>query len=597
MHSVIKAFLLVWSLAAFLLSPPAMSQVATHAWSHGYGDTGSDDGHGVAVDNSGNVFVTGTFRGTVDFGAGPLTSAGDHDIFVAKYDPDGGLIWSKRFGNVLKEFVYDIAVDDAGSIFLTGGFSRDLDFGGGPLPCAGVYDVFIAKLGPDGSHVWSRGFGGTYVDYGYGIALTGTGDAVVTGHFSYTADFGGGPLTSAGERDIFVARYDAGGNHVWSKGFGGGGQDWGFGVAVDGDGTVFVTGGFEDTLDFGGGPLTSAGYYDIFVSKFDSNGHHVWSSRFGDTDGDYGRGITVDRTGNVIVTGAFKGVVEFGGEALQSAGEIDIFAVKFSSGGDHVWSKRFGAGGRDLGFSIAASETGNVFMTGYFAGTVDFGGGPLTCSGFYDIFTAIFDRNGNHLWSERFGGTRTDWGYDIAVGTGEDFALTGFFERTADFGGGPFTSAGYSDIFVAMFSGPELTTVALDIQPGSCPNPLNVNVPPKNTNPKKGGVLPVAILGTMDFDVNDVDVSTLLLEGVAPLRHRYRDVAAPVEDGAECECTAAGPDGYEDLVLKFQKSEIVSALGPVSVGDMISLTITGQLNDGTPFEGVDIIRVINKGKK
>ena len=87
-----------------------------------------------------------------------------------------------------------------------------------------------------------------------------------------------------------------------------------------------------------------------------------------------------------------------------------------------------------------------------------------------------------------------------------------------------------------------------------------------SSDAKRGGVLPVAVLGTMDVDVDDINVSSLLLEGVAPLRHSYEDVAAPVEDGEECECTTAGPDGYMDLTLKFQKSEIAAALGAVSDG-------------------------------
>ena len=142
-----------------------------------------------------------------------------------------------------------------------------------------------------------------------------------------------------------------------------------------------------------------------------------------------------------------------------------------------------------------------------------------------------------------------------------------------------------------------VSPVLMDIKPGSCPNPLNIKMfqnQPPNANPKKGGVLPVAILGSSSFDVNDIDVSSLLLEGVAPLRHDYEDVAAPVEDGEECECTTAGPDGFEDLTLKFSKSEIAAVLGFVSDGDTIALTLTGELLDGTPFEASDCVRIGSK---
>jgi hypothetical protein len=139
------------------------------------------------------------------------------------------------------------------------------------------------------------------------------------------------------------------------------------------------------------------------------------------------------------------------------------------------------------------------------------------------------------------------------------------------------------------------STLQLDIKPGSCPNPLNVKVfekPPKNDKSQKGGVLPVAILGTADLEIQDIDISSLFLEGVAPLRYGFEDVAAPVRDGVECECTGEGPDGHMDLTLKFRKSEIVSALGAVSDGDKIALTLTGQMADGTTFEASDCVKIL-----
>ena len=169
--------------------------------------------------------------------------------------------------------------------------------------------------------------------------------------------------------------------------------------------------------------------------------------------------------------------------------------------------------------------------------------------------------------------------------------------------GFPYAVAGTPNPFASVeatnFQGLYLQqlTVVLDIKPRSCPNPLNVKLfekPPKKAKSKKGGVLPVAVLGATDFDVHDIDISTLLLEGVAPLRHSYEDVASPVDDGEECECTTAGPDGYVDLTLKFEKAEIVAALGSVSHGDVIPLTLTGELLDGTPFEATDCVSILYK---
>ena len=154
---------------------------------------------------------------------------------------------------------------------------------------------------------------------------------------------------------------------------------------------------------------------------------------------------------------------------------------------------------------------------------------------------------------------------------------------------GPLATAWYINILAATEIPPPIIEVAIDIKPQSCPNPLNVN---------NKGLLPVAILGSEDFDVGMIDVATIRLEGVAPIRSSYEDVAAPVIDGQECECTTEGPDGYLDLTLKFRTQDIVDALGEVVNGEVLVLTLTGELSDEMPIVGEDCIRVkIPKAKE
>ena len=181
-----------------------------------------------------------------------------------------------------------------------------------------------------GNHLWSKRFGGTSFDFGTSVAVDSAGNVLVTGEFNGTADFGGGGLTSAGNTDIFVAKYDAAGNHLWSKRFGGTNYDYGYSVAVDSAGKVLVTGYFSGTADFGGGGLTSAGQFDIFVAKYDAAANHLWSKRFGEAGSDAGNSVAVDSGGNVLVTGSFEDTVDFGGGGLTSAGFADIFVAKFS---------------------------------------------------------------------------------------------------------------------------------------------------------------------------------------------------------------------------------------------------------------------------
>jgi hypothetical protein len=273
--------------------------------------------------------VTGFFGGTVDFGGGPLASAGESDIFLAKFDGTGNHLWSQRFGAEGYDVGRALAVNALGDVFATGSFWAAVNFGGSPITSAGNDDIFLAKFDENGNHLWSRGFGDTEVDQGLALAVDGFGRVFVTGGFSGTVDFGGGPRASAGSTDIFLAKFDGISNHVWSERFGYTDEDWGRGVAVDALESVFVTGTFRETVSFGGAPLTSAGIDDIFLVKFDGTGNHVWSQGFGSTNSDWGRGVAVDALRSVFLTGTFQNTVNFGGFPLTSAGRDDGFLAKF----------------------------------------------------------------------------------------------------------------------------------------------------------------------------------------------------------------------------------------------------------------------------
>jgi len=151
---------------------------------------------------------------------------------------------------------------------------------------------------------------------------------------------------------------------------------------------VVLSGKFQGSVSFGGTALTSAGGDDIFLAKLSgSNGAHTWSKRFGSTSGDISLGVDVDGNGNVVMTGYFTGSVDFGGGVLSGSG-LDVFVAKYSSAGAHIWSKRFGGFDTQIGNSVASASTGEVSVAGYFANTIDFGTGTLTSAGTYDGFIA-----------------------------------------------------------------------------------------------------------------------------------------------------------------------------------------------------------------
>ena len=369
-----------------------------------------EQGNDIIVDVTGNVYITGVFYGTADFDPGPetfnLTSAGYCDIFVLKLDNAGNFVWAKRIGGAGPDTGQGIAVDGAGNVYTTGLFQVTVDFDPGPgtfnLSAVGGTDIFVSKLDSAGNFVWAGIMGGNNFNSGSEIAVDGVGNVYTTGSFQDTVDFDPGTgtfnLTSAGGSDIFVSKLDSAGDFVWAESMGGAGPDFGLGISVDGVGNVYTTGFFQSTADFdpsaGTFNLSSAGDYDIFMSKLDSAGDFVWARSMGGVDLDEARDIAVDGAGNVYTTGCFRDTVDFDPGAgtfnLVSAGEDDGFVLMLDSAGEFVLAESMGGAGDSNGYGITVDDAGNIYTTGHFSDTADFDPGAgtfdLISAGGYDIF-------------------------------------------------------------------------------------------------------------------------------------------------------------------------------------------------------------------
>jgi hypothetical protein len=403
----------------------------------------------VAVDSGGNVVVVGQYQGTVDFGAGLVTSYTNPtgpptvDAYVAKYSSSGSPVWSRSIGGNAADTASAVTTDSSRNVIMTGyQASSSADYGGGMLPSRGGNDIFVAKYDSTGGYLWAKTIGGTGVDMGTGVAVDAAGNVFVTGHFDVSSggvDFGGGPLTSAGSRDVFLVKYSSAGAHLWSKRIGGTSGETGGAVGVDSGGNVIVAGNFQGTIDCGGGNLTSAGLGDLFVAKYSATGQHLWSKRFGGTGNDNVRGVAVDAAGDAVLTGDFTGTINFGGANLTSAGLEDIFLAKLlGASGGHSWSKRFGSTSRtDMGYGVAVDGSNNVAITGFFAYGADFGGGMLVAQD-TDIFVAKYNSAGAHISSKRYGDPAgqyaAQYGDAIAMSSGGNISITGHFVGTLDFG-------------------------------------------------------------------------------------------------------------------------------------------------------------------
>jgi len=428
---------------------------SSQPWSKGFGSTTGDAGQAVAFDSQGNLVMTGYFQGTVDFGCGALTSNGSSypDIVLAKYSTTGACLWAKRFGGTLDDKGQGVTVDANDNVIVTGYFGGTADFGGGSVVGQRGYNVFVAKYAANGTYQWAKSYGNSLggENKANAIAADSTGNIALTGTFQNAIDFGGGSITATGSYyNIFVAKLTAAGGQVWAKGFGSldGTNNYGQGIALDASSNVVVTGYFQGSIDFGGGSLTAPGSgNDIFVAKYGPSGSHLWSKRFGDTANQEAWATVVDTTGNVFITGTFKSTVDFGGGPISSNGLLypDAFLTKLSSAGQYMWAKSFSSPSSDVGRGLAVDSNNNIFVTGYSLGSVDFGGGSLLSNG-QNTFLAKYSTTGAYLFSRNYPGT--NFGIGVTTDRNGNVGVTGWYQGSADFGNGTLTNAGSLDGFM-----------------------------------------------------------------------------------------------------------------------------------------------------
>ncbi|MBN1460483.1 MAG: hypothetical protein JXA57_13185 [Armatimonadetes bacterium] len=457
---MIKSIAVAFTLAVAIVVPTAGAGALPHIWSHRYGDQNEDQMRAIAVGTDGSVYVAGIFRGTINLGGDVLTSAGGYDIFIAKYTPGGVHVWSRRFGDAQHQYVGGLVVTSIGEPIMAGSFYGSVNFGGTNHVSAGGTDIYLVRFDTYGGIGLSHSYGDAQDQYAHGLTLDGSDMVIMTGAFAGTVDFGGPLLTSAGGYDIFLFKHaPSPGAHIWSKRFGDASDQYGYAVAGNIDGRIALTGRVDGSVNFGGGVINSTGGGDMCVAVFQSGGAHDWSRLYGNTGLQAGYGIRFDRRDyGVVVTGIFEGTCSVGGGNLISAGLVDVFYARYTVAGAHQWSRRFGNTASDAVRGLAVGLGGVIVLTGYFEGTVDFGGGGLTSAGGSDIYIATYDDSGDHLFSQRAGDALRQEGQAVAGTPGEEVVACGQFEGTIDFGGDPLTSHGGLDVYVAKL-GPTTSRV------------------------------------------------------------------------------------------------------------------------------------------
>jgi hypothetical protein len=382
------------------------------------GDLGPID---LAVDSSGAAVIAAvSCCGSITVGASTVVGPANSAFYVVKLDAAGGVAWSRAYPASPTDYLGDVAVavDAADNITVVGFTDEATNFGGSAI---GSSDVFAAQLGPDGSHEWSRGF--PFTPDGFlspdiqGVTTDPSGAIYAVGRLDGTLSICNKSLASAAN-GLFAFKLDSAGSCQWAFDWEANANFGGLAAAASG---FYVTGSFQQGLDFGGNTLTTlAGDVDMFLARLDAaNGMHGWSKQFGDDAAQDGTGVAITTTGELIVSGTAEGGIDFGGQVLQGTDNADIVLARFTSAGAHTWSARHGDLSDQTVEAVAAGPHDEICLAGDSTGTLDLGTASLSVPSLRPI-TAALSAAGDGLWAHATEGLKLTGVSDEAIGVDPD---------------------------------------------------------------------------------------------------------------------------------------------------------------------------------
>lgn len=382
-----------------------------------------------------------------------------NEIILARYKPTGETVWVRGAGGADYDIGRSVATDPSGNAYITGSFRGDsIKFGAITLTNSGSGDMFLAKYDTAGNVLWAVKGGGALYDEGMSVTTDTAGNVYVTGYFrSLTATFNGTTITNGGQNtymDGFVTKYSPSGNLVWARRFGNSTDEMPQGIATDKTGNVYVTGYYESPVfKFASDSFYNYGSPDVFVLKYDPTGTPLWARRAGYNGTEKANDVTVDNYGNPVVTGFFQSPeIIFGTDTLKGPG-TNMFVVKYSPAGNIIWARKNTSGG-GVGYGVACTFDNQILVTGsYFANGIGFDFLTLQPEPGYNIFIAWLDSTGAFDFGGYAGGAGSEEPRGIAADKYGSVWIAGYFNSPSLFLGttGSVTNSGDKDALVARY--------------------------------------------------------------------------------------------------------------------------------------------------
>lgn len=440
------------------ISPTSYTQGIDWKWAIEAGgsgfEVGSKDDRGTKIkpDGLGNFYLLGNFfTDTFNIGGVQLVHEGYGNPFIAKFDSVGIILWAKKLGNSNSAYGItgtDLAIDASGDVYFTGEYRDTLYGNNGQLISTGASDIFIAKYSSSGNEIWLKSFGNHHhLDEASGIAIDSQGNIVLTGSFfSNTLTFGSTTLTTSGNRDLFVAKFDNNGNPLWAKNpvpssnhaFSGG-----LSISTDNNDNIIVTGYYTGwSFELENDSIGNHGVEDVFIAKYSPSGDLQWLKQAGGNRNDYAWAVATDHENNIIVAGTYSSLnFQADTATLNLIAPIscfcnDMFLLKYNELGELQWARQSFSNQLSEAaiYGLDVDDEGNIYTVGNFAGHIRLGQFNLNATnvlGNQDVIVARYNAKGDVVWAKNATGDNTEQGIGIAVGDNGNIYVTGKFRSSS----------------------------------------------------------------------------------------------------------------------------------------------------------------------